>query len=144
VKLLLDTHSFLWWLNDDPRLKGKARRAIADPESTVWVSAATIWEIAIKHGLGRIDAPVDQLPADLEASRFLALSITPAHAVAAGRLPHHHRDPFDRMLVGPGADRGAQAGDSRQPAAEVRYTGAADLRACEKIRNFPALSIESR
>jgi PIN domain nuclease of toxin-antitoxin system len=64
------------------------------------VSAATVWEISIKHGLGRIDVPMDQLPADIEASRFLALHITPAHAIAAGKLPHHHRDPFDRMLIG--------------------------------------------
>ena len=89
MKLLLDIQVFLWWLNDDSRLKGKARRAISDPESKVWVSAATVWEISIKHGLGCIDIPMDQLLADIEASRSLALHITPGHAIAAGKLPHH-------------------------------------------------------
>lgn len=100
MKLLLDTHILLWWLADDTRLRDEARRAIGEPGNMVWVSAASVWEISIKHGLGRIDLPIDQLPADLEASRFLALHITPVHAIAAGKLPFHHRDPFDRMLLG--------------------------------------------
>lgn len=98
MTLLLDTHALLWWLADDPTLSGEARRAIADAGSAIFVSAATVWEIAIKQNLGKLDAPTN-LEALLELYRFDPLPITIAHAYAAGFLPHHHSDPFGRMLV---------------------------------------------
>ncbi len=98
MRLLLDAHALLWWLADDPALSEGASRAIADPQSTVFVSAATAWEIAIKRALGKLDAPSD-LERQVELNRFEPLSITIGHAYAAGTLPRHHDDPFDRMLV---------------------------------------------
>lgn len=98
MKLLLDTHALLWWLADDPMLSREARASIADPTSPVFVSAATAWEMAIKTALGKLDAP-DDLNDALAASRFQELPITIEHALLAGKLPQHHRDPFDRMLI---------------------------------------------
>lgn len=98
MKLLLDTHIMLWWLADDPKLPPPAGSAIADGESFVAVSAASVWEVAIKKAIGRLDAPDDLLDA-IEANNFDSLSISPAHALAAGALPAHHADPFDRMLI---------------------------------------------
>jgi PIN domain nuclease of toxin-antitoxin system len=98
VSFLLDTHLFLWWLADDPRLTAEHRRALADPEALVHVSAATIWEISIKEALGRIELEGD-LTSEIEDGGFIELPIRARHALAAGRLPRHHDDPFDRMLV---------------------------------------------
>lgn len=98
MKLLLDTHMLLWWLADHPSLPAPARAAIAEPGNDVLVSAATVWEIAVKKEAGRLDAPSDILDA-LEANDFGALPITGRHAVVAASLPSHHTDPFDRMLV---------------------------------------------
>jgi len=98
VTLLLDTHALLWWLADDPALTPPARTAIRTAETLVFVSAATAWEISIKQALGKLEAPND-LVAALVANRFQPLTITVAHALAAGRLPRHHDDPFDRMLI---------------------------------------------
>jgi PIN domain nuclease of toxin-antitoxin system len=98
VKILLDTHILLWWLADDPSLPPLAADAIANPDVEVIVSAATAWEIAIKRAAGRLEAPDDLLGA-LDANAFDSLSITVSHAAAAGGLPEHHSDPFDRMLI---------------------------------------------
>lgn len=98
MNLLLDTHALLWWLCDDPTLSADARKAIADPANIVYVSAASAWEISIKKALGKLDAP-DGLDAAVSASGFQELPITMPHALAAGRLPMHHTDPFDRMLI---------------------------------------------
>lgn len=98
MSFLLDTHILLWWLSDDPLLPTAAREVIASPDSQVLVSAATGWEIAIKQAAGRLDAPADLLEA-LETNDFETLPITVAHALAAGALPPHHSDPFDRMLI---------------------------------------------
>ncbi|MEX1172351.1 MAG: type II toxin-antitoxin system VapC family toxin [Chloroflexota bacterium] len=96
--LLLDAHTLLWWLADDAGLAPAARRAIADPESDVLISAATVWEIGIKRNLGKLTAPGDVLGA-IEAAGFDGLPVTLADGDAAAGLPPHHRDPFDRMLV---------------------------------------------
>jgi PIN domain nuclease of toxin-antitoxin system len=98
VKLLLDTHALIWILSDDPRLTAEAREAISDPETFVAFSPASAWEIEIKRALGKLDAPNDLLQQVADA-RFVPLSITLEHAVTAGALPPHHRDPFDRMLI---------------------------------------------
>lgn len=99
MKLLLDAHAYLWWLADDQRLGARARKAIVDPANAVLVSAATVWEIAIKAALGRLDLHGADLVAEIAANRFLELPITAAHAAAAAALPRHHDDPFDRMLI---------------------------------------------
>lgn len=98
MTLLLDTHVFLWWLEDPGRLSEAARKAISDGRNTVYVSAAVVWEIAIKKGLGKLEAPDDILGA-MAANRFLPLPVTVPHALAVQSLPGHHRDPFDRLLV---------------------------------------------
>ena len=97
MSLLLDTHVVLWWLADDPGLPEEIKDRL-DHEPDVRVSAATIWEIAIKQALGKISAPAD-LPGLVRDSGFRELPIDFTHAIAAGRLPPIHRDPFDRMLV---------------------------------------------
>ena len=98
MRLLLDTSVLLWWLDDDERLGPKARAAIADPENEVFVSSASAWEISVKRASGKLEAAIDIVSA-LERSYFTGLSIDVVHAVAAGELPRHHKDPFDRMLV---------------------------------------------
>jgi PIN domain nuclease of toxin-antitoxin system len=99
VRLLLDTHALLWWLADDPKLGRAAREAIADPAALVHVSAASLWEIAIKANLGKLDLGDADLAAEIPANGFVELPIAARHALAAGALPRHHDDPFDRMLV---------------------------------------------
>jgi PIN domain nuclease of toxin-antitoxin system len=98
-RLLLDTHVFLWWLSDNRRLKPDARAAIAEPAALVHVSAATIWEVAIKARLGKIKVGTKHLDSEIVANQFSELEISSRHAVAAGSLPLHHDDPFDRMLI---------------------------------------------
>jgi len=97
VRLLLDTHALLWWLDDDARLEKSAVDAIAGAE-LVAVSAASAWEIGLKQAIGTLRGP-DDLSAELATNGFTELPVTVAHALAAGALPPHHSDPFDRMLV---------------------------------------------
>lgn len=97
-RLLLDTHTLLWAIQDDPRLDAEARLAIADRSNEVYVSSASVWEISIKRSQGRLEAP-DNLVATIAQTEFTELSINHIHAKLAGELPLHHRDPFDRMLV---------------------------------------------
>jgi len=98
MNLLLDTHVLLWWLDDNPTLLIKAKEAIADGGNMVFVSVATIWEIRIKHALGKLKIPANFRNV-LEQQAFEMLSITADHAHLIGELPAHHRDPFDRMLI---------------------------------------------
>ena len=99
MRLLLDTHAFLWWLNDDSNLGDAARAAISSSSSTVWISAATIWEISIKRTLGKLKVNMDGLMLGIPASGFIELPISAQHGLVAGDLPRHHNDPFDRMLI---------------------------------------------
>jgi PIN domain nuclease of toxin-antitoxin system len=99
VRLLLDTHVLLWWLADDRRLKTSERQAIADPDAVVYVSAATMWEIAIKKDLGRLVIDEVALEHELETNAIIELPIRWPHAWATAGLPRHHADPFDRLLV---------------------------------------------
>jgi PIN domain nuclease of toxin-antitoxin system len=94
---LLDTHALLWWLADSPELSRRAQAAIRRSPA-VYVSAATAWEIAIKKAHGKLKAP-DDLEDALRSNRFEPLSVTVAHAWAAGALPRYHDDPFDRLLI---------------------------------------------
>lgn len=97
-RVLLDTHALLWWLAAHPGLSAAARAKIADPEVEVLVSVVSVWETAIKVALGKLGAPAD-LPAEVETEGFAWLQITPEYAWAVRDLPHHHGDPFDRLLV---------------------------------------------
>lgn len=98
MSLLLDTHALLWWEEASPRLGAGARARIADPDTAVFVSAATAWEIAVKIARGGLDASRERALA-IDEEGFLELPITIAHAVESAQLPWHHRDPFDRLLI---------------------------------------------
>ncbi|MBI3962980.1 MAG: type II toxin-antitoxin system VapC family toxin [Deinococcus sp.] len=108
MRLLLDTHVFLWWLADDRRLGQASRKAIADAKSLVHVSAVTVWELAIKASLGRIDLGGADLANEIPANGFIELPIVAQHALVAGSLPRHHHDPFDRMLIAQAQVEGLQ------------------------------------
>ena len=115
IKVILDTHIFLWWLFDDSRLPVKLREYIQNIENSIYVSAASIWEIATKFRLGKLpEAGVvaKKVPAWVEKAGFLPLSITPEHAQLAGSWTVLHRDPFDRMLA-------AQAKVEKMPLASI-------------------------
>ncbi|MCX7069548.1 MAG: type II toxin-antitoxin system VapC family toxin [Gammaproteobacteria bacterium] len=101
MNLLLDTHVALWAITDSPKLPKKAREMIESPRTSIWISAATIWEIAIKHSLGRGDMPVSSQDAlrYFQESGYRFLPIEPEHAAAVEDLAAHHADPFDRILV---------------------------------------------
>lgn len=99
MRLLLDTHVLIWAASDPDRLAPAARQAILAPRNDLYVSPISIWEISIKQSLGRIDFPLDDIEGVLDALGLEVLAISVAHAVAAGSLPRHHNDPFDRMLV---------------------------------------------
>jgi PIN domain nuclease of toxin-antitoxin system len=98
VNLLLDTHAFLWWLDDNDKLGPTARAQIEDPNNVVFVSAATAWEIAVKRATGKLEAPGD-IAEWIIGSGFDDLPIEVDHAVASAELPSHHKDPFDRLLI---------------------------------------------
>jgi PIN domain nuclease of toxin-antitoxin system len=97
VRLLLDTHVVLWWLTDDPTLSDDIKTRL-DHDPDVYISSATVWEVAIKQSAGQLTQPAD-LPERIRDSGFAELPISSKHAIVAGRLPLIHRDPFDRMLV---------------------------------------------
>jgi PIN domain nuclease of toxin-antitoxin system len=97
VRLLLDTHVFLWWRTDNARLRREARKAISTAE-IVWISAASGWEAAIKQALGKLRME-ESFASMVRDSEFDELPITLEHAERAGSLPLHHADPFDRMLI---------------------------------------------
>lgn len=102
VRLLLDTHAFLWWVTDDPRLSAPARAAISDERSEVLISAASAWEIATKHRLGKLGeaaGAVARFGELVAADGFAHLPVSYLHALGAGRYPSAHRDPFDRILA---------------------------------------------
>jgi PIN domain nuclease of toxin-antitoxin system len=111
LRLLLDTHLALWALTDDPRLSDAARALILDPANEVCVSAASLWEIAIKHGLGREGPsamPVSAHEAQIlfAAAGFTLVPVTPDQVVIVETLPRLHADPFDRLLVAQGLTEG--------------------------------------
>lgn len=102
MRLLLDTHTLLWFLAGDPKLSGAARGLVEDDGNEVLVSVGTLWEIAIKVSLGKLgmSMPFEEFfPAQLDENGILVLSIATAHLQKVASLPFHHRDPFDRLLV---------------------------------------------
>ncbi|KPG76255.1 type II toxin-antitoxin system VapC family toxin [Pseudomonas libanensis] len=98
MRLLLDTHILLWALNDDPRLSGKTRKLIENA-ADVYVSAATFWEMAIKVGVGKLAVDLDEIREYCLESGFVELPITSEHAIAVKDLEHHHKDPFDQLII---------------------------------------------
>jgi PIN domain nuclease of toxin-antitoxin system len=102
MKLLLDTHVLLWWFTDSPRLSMKAKAAIADEKNSIFVSAASAWEIATKQRIGKLEQlpdVVDRYHELVTADGFIHLPITSVHSLRAGSYSMQHRDPFDRMLA---------------------------------------------
>ncbi len=101
MNLLLDTHVALWAITDNPKLSQKARELIESPRSVIWISSATLWEIAIKHSLGKGDMPVSSQQAMhyFQESGYRFLAIEAEHTIAVVALPNHHQDPFDRILI---------------------------------------------
>lgn len=102
MRLLLDTHAFLWFAAGDERLAGVTREQIADGTNTVYVSAASLWEMAIKISTGKLQLaePLDRfIPKELQRNRLALLPIAFPHIVQVATLPFHHRDPFDRLLI---------------------------------------------
>jgi PIN domain nuclease of toxin-antitoxin system len=99
MRLLLDTHVLIWAASEPERLSDYTKNALRDPRNTVFVSAASAWEIAIKSASGRLVLDFSLFPEGIHELGFQALDITIAHASASGALPLHHADPFDRMLI---------------------------------------------
>lgn len=102
MKALLDTHTFLWWIADDPQLSLAARQVIGDGATALFLSVASGWEISIKSRLGKLRLPADLQGFVAEQMRINAIQVLPVamiHALHVHSLPDHHRDPFDRLLV---------------------------------------------
>jgi len=99
--ILLDTHSLLWWLDNDDRLSRRALEAIQNPITQVLVSVGSLWEIGIKQRLGELKASnlVNNFQKELDDAGFVELPISGVHAIRAAVLPINHRDPFDRLLI---------------------------------------------
>ncbi|WLG59163.1 type II toxin-antitoxin system VapC family toxin [Pseudomonas extremorientalis] len=98
MRVLLGTHILLWTLTEDPRLSGKARKLIENA-AEIYISAATFWEMAIKVGLGKLAVDLDEIREYCLESGFVELPVTSEHASAVKDLEHHHKDPFDRLIV---------------------------------------------
>jgi PIN domain nuclease of toxin-antitoxin system len=101
MKLLLDTHAFIWFVENDENLPSRIRIQIEDIENDIFISIVSLWEIAIKTSLGKLEIAID-IPAmisKIEANGFSILPIFPEHTICVSSLPFHHRDPFDRMLI---------------------------------------------
>ena len=102
MTLLIDTHCWLWWLTEPGRLRTPALSLLNESATRILLSAASSWEVAIKYSLGKLDLPQppeEFIPVRLQRDRIEALAIEHSHALQTARLPYHHRDPFDRLLI---------------------------------------------
>lgn len=125
MRVLLDTHAFLWWIADDERLSRRARHAIAEGSNEVLLSAVSSWEIVLKTALGRLELPEPAsrfIPVQVEANAFGVLPLHLAHTLAVHGLPDHHRDPFDRLLIGQALTEGIPivSGDRQMARYQIR------------------------
>jgi PIN domain nuclease of toxin-antitoxin system len=120
LRLLLDTHSFVWSQLESQRLPARLRVTLIDPAHSVHVSAASVWEVAIKSGLGKLLFPLDRLATIIDEAGFSELSVISAHALEVRHLPPLHRDPFDRLLI-----------------AQARYEGLTLVTHDPDIRRYP-------
>jgi PIN domain nuclease of toxin-antitoxin system len=102
LKILLDTCAFLWLSSDSPKATARIRTAFEDRSNVIYLSASSAWEISIKHSLGQLDLPEQPdryIPSRIEIYQLTLLDMTLTHAIRAGGLPIHHKDPFDRMII---------------------------------------------
>lgn len=125
MRLLLDTSVLIWTLVDSPQLGPDASSEIHDPHNEIFVSVVSVWEIAIKRGLGKLNTPPDVgnwLPEMMEAMHLLLIPIQFRHAAAVEHLPYHHRDPFDRLLIAQAIEEGLVVAtrDARYQAYPIR------------------------
>lgn len=108
MRLLLDTHVWLWMISADERLGDDARRMLLDPQTETYLSVAAVWELAIKHAAGKLrytGSPSVQVPLHIKRSGVRTLGISVEQALNAAALPMHHRDPFDRLMLAQAADQ---------------------------------------
>lgn len=124
MRCLLDSHALLWFFTDDPRLGARARDAISEPDNELWFSVVSHWEICIKLSLGKLRLRrgwEDELSGQMKACAIRWLSLKPEHSAKVVRLPFHHRDPFDRILVAQARveDMTIVSGDARLAAYSV-------------------------
>lgn len=126
-RILLDTHALIWWLDGDNKLGLNAIEQISNPENDIYVSAATVWEMSIEQQMGKLVAPED-MESKVEQAGFSALPITLFHGQQAGKLPLHHKDPFDRMLIAQAQAEGLQilTKDEHFPAYGIRLINASN------------------
>lgn len=96
---LLDTHAFIWWLNNSPELSKTARKTISSPENTIFFSHVSYWEMAIKVSIGRLEFPMEAINLELQKNSFELLTISSPHILQSTKFPMIHRDPFDRLLM---------------------------------------------
>ena len=110
MRLLLDTHTFIWWDSDPARLSAVALAALRDPTNTVWLSVVSIWEILIKAQLGKLSVrlPLPDIVAQQQANGLRVLPVTLTHSLALEGLPSIHKDPFDRLLIAQAIVEGAE------------------------------------
>jgi PIN domain nuclease of toxin-antitoxin system len=110
MKLLLDTHTLIWWDSDPTRLSHPALAALRDPANTVWFSVVNVWEMVIKNQLGKLilHLPLTQIVAQQQANGLQVLPVTLAHTLAVEKLPPVHKDPFDRLLAAQANVEGAE------------------------------------
>lgn len=102
MNYLLDTHTFLWFINDDASLSSAAKALIENPENVIYLSAASIWEMAIKVSLGKLEMPspfTDFIDRQLHENAITLLDLKTSHAGMIATLPFYHRDPFDRLII---------------------------------------------
>lgn len=107
MKILLDTHAFLWWVADDPKLSVNAKAIIANPETEIYFSVVSAWEIIIKVGTGKLtlpEPPETYIPSRISANQFESLSVQMPHILRINSLPNLHKDPFDRLLIAQGIE----------------------------------------
>ena len=122
MKLLLDTHALLWWLDDDQRLGPAARGLLLDRSHDTYVSMVSLWEIVVKKRVGKLAVDFSEVLAETENQGFLLLDLLPSHLVALSGLPTHHRDPFDHLLIAQAIAEDAvfMSADARVPLYPVR------------------------
>jgi PIN domain nuclease of toxin-antitoxin system len=126
-RILLDTHALIWWMDGDNKLGSNAKEQISNPDNDIYVSAATVWEMSIKQQMGKLVAP-DDIESTVEGAGFSSLAISLFHGQQAGKLPLHHKDPFDRMLIAQAQAEGLQilTKDEHFPAYGIRLINASE------------------
>lgn len=128
MRLLLDTHALLWWLDANPTLGASGRALIKDPANDILVSIVSLWEIVIKMQIGKLVSDIDEITAAMDTQGIRVIGIRPAHLNVLARLPRLHKDPFDHMLIAQAMVEGATLmSEDRQmalyPAACVKCSG---------------------